>query len=66
MNYIKPKTTVIKVETQTLLVGSLREGSEWTCNNVCPKKDNLRDKLFPITRITIRYGTWFYATLYSI
>lgn len=49
MNYIKPKTTVIKVETQTLLAGSSREGAEWNCGNVCCEKDNLRDKLFPNT-----------------
>lgn len=49
MNYIKPKTTVIKVETQTLLAGSSREGADWVCGNVCCEKDNLRDKLFPNT-----------------
>lgn len=49
MNYIKPKTTVIKVETQTLLAGSSRERAEWNCGNVCCEKDNLRDRLFPDT-----------------
>lgn len=49
MNYIKPKTTVIKVEIQTLLAGSFREGADQVCGNVCCEKDNLRDKLFPNT-----------------
>ena len=49
MNYIKPKTTVIKVETQTLLAGSSREGAKWVCGNVCCEKEDLRKKLFPDT-----------------
>lgn len=49
MNYIKPKTTVIKVETQTILAGSSREGADWVCGNVCCEKENLRKKLFPDT-----------------
>lgn len=49
MNYIKPKTTVIKVETQTLLAGSPREGADWVCGNVCCEKEDLRKKLFPDT-----------------
>lgn len=49
MNYIKPKTTVIKVETQTLLAGSSREGADWVCGNVCCEKEDLRKKLFPDT-----------------
>lgn len=49
MNYIKPKTTVIKVETQTLLAGSSREGADLVCGNVCCEKEDLRKKLFPDT-----------------
>ena len=49
MNYIKPKTTVIKVETQTILAGSSREGADWVCGNVCCEKEDLRKKFFPNT-----------------
>lgn len=49
MKYTKPKTTTITIETQTILAGSLREGAEWVCGNVCCEKDNLRDNLFPNT-----------------